>query len=452
MTIIWIHENNLDQYLGNKTRLNDDTITRKINYATNVKIENSHYNNNTAKILKRINEKHLMLLNVTTSDQIASNHQSQKYSIDVLTVGTMYNMPLAQTQFETWGSHPIIRNYFLATEFDDPDVHCHATLKLDDVREISKTCKKKQFWSSKGLSSPLTDNFAVYFARIQWLEKKRNPAGWVCAQKRFISAFTKLMDLYINKNNTQEEIFPDYLVIVDDDTYINIEHIKNYLLSKPSVKVPPPTEPVIFSGCRVRWPNHQVKFTFPWGGFGTFLSKGSLQRWVQPINCKFSYSNSSSNEFERNICNKYLKKNSNHVNLTYPHSATIGEERYFKNGDSLNNVFSKFIRNEVVCLHSDWFYGYFSNFLNLSVHVNYNFKNSTKDPTSTAEWFDKYNNESIVPENRLHTIMESDVYKKSEGLCGEPCHNNSAICHNIYNNRMKSLYNESRLITPYTEN
>lgn len=441
-----------------KFKRNEDIISNENSNIHQAKYGNinevrdiSNETSNAHEEVKRKYEKRLMFLNVTTGDQmITKNRNKENYSIDVLTVGSMYRISAVEKQFETWGSHPIIRNFFLATEYDDPDPNCHFTSTLDDVKQTSGTCKSKNYWAKKGVRSILTDRFAGYFARIQWLEKKKKPAGWICAQKRFISAFTKLINMYTGSNNTQKIAFPDYLVIVDDDTYINIDHIKNYLLTRPNKKTPLPSAPVIFSGCRVRWPNHEVRFTFPWGGFGTFMSKGSLQRWTQPINCLFPYKNPADDDdrFERNICNKYKFGNaSSIIEQKYPFNATIGEEIYFQNGYSLNDVFFKYIREEeLICLHSDWFFGYFANFFNISIHVNNHFSNSTIAPKITAEYFDKYNHEAIVPENRLHAIMNSDIYRQpGDGLCENKCHANATICHDIKEeSHMQSLYKRSR--------
>ena len=330
-------------------------------------------------------------------------------------------------------------------------------LTLSGVSTTVKTCKQN-YWAEKGVASQLTSTFRNQFARMEWLQKKKNPAGWTCAQRRFTLSFTKLMKIYTNNSSSNNNAFPDYLVIVDADTCMNIDHVTNYLLTnRPNPNIPLPTTPIVFAGCRVRSPDHQIKWTFPWGGYGTFISKGSLQRWTQPIDCDLSYNDktattsSEKNEFARNICNKYTNKyektNSSSIEKTYPFSATIGEEGYFENSNSLNDAFYKYIhKEEFVCLHSDWFFGYFSNFLNLFTHVNHNKSQNEDASTSTADYFDKYHIESIVPENRLHTIMESEMYRyPGEGLCNHKsiCNGNSSICHGVNEKDMERIHKES---------
>eukprot|EP00979_Chaetoceros_neogracilis_P002981 scaffold502_cov327-Chaetoceros_neogracile.AAC.1 len=247
------------------------------------------------------------------------------------------------------------------------------------------------------------------FARLPWLKGKSSPSGWLCAQQRFVSAFTKLVDLYGN-----EEALPDYLIIADDDTYINIEHITEYLIKNPlesenqGVKdqdryVPVPTTRAIFAVCRVRMPENSLKF-----------SRGSLQRWMQPIYCDDI--SSSRTEFELAICKKYLH-NSN-GEYTYPFNATIAEGQYFQSGDSLNHVFHKYVhRIEYFCLHSDWFFGYIANHLNISRHVVPKGEYPVVGQGETSRWFDQVDTRRDAPENRLHSIMGSDLYSIPEGFC-----------------------------------
>lgn len=274
-----------------------------------------------------------MFLNVTTSDQLLTKSKhSQEYAIDVLTIGSMGRISAAQKQFETWGSHPIIRNRFLATEYDDPDINCAQTMTYARVRSYNSICKDRDiYWKQKGLRSPLIGYFLSNYA-IKWNDRSPVGPGWHCAQKRFLSSFTKLMMIYTQDNAV---IFPDYLIIVDDDTYINIRNIKDYLLTSPSKGVPLPTTPIIFAGCRVRGSSHHdlFKWSFPWRGYGTFISKGSLQRWTQKIDCDNFINNHNKDsfdniEFVKNICDKYMSNLATSSRVD-PFSGTIGEKKIF---------------------------------------------------------------------------------------------------------------------------
>jgi len=376
-------------------------------------------------------QKDLILLNVTTTSQInamAKSHLSP-YSIDVLVVGSKTKTKAARTQFETWASHPSIRHFVLATEYDDPDPNCSSSsTQKKDVERIVSTCRpgklRNKFWEKHNAVSKLTTFWkSSQFARLKWLEGKPNPAGWLCAQKRFVSSFTKLVQLYDTK-----DALPDYLIIVDDDTYINLEHITEYLLKSPQRQaqegisdderyVPLPTTPVVFAGCRIRSPANNIKQTMPFGGFGTFFSKGSLTRWMEPIRC-----GSSSTEFEQAICQKYLPSSSSTEHKseqdTYPFHVTIGEGQFFQSGDSLNQVFHRYIHEmEYFCLHSDWFFGYIANFLNISRHVVPKGEIPVVGQGQSAKWFDQYDENANATENRLHAIMGGELYGRPEGFC-----------------------------------
>ena len=140
-----------------------------------------------------------------------------------------------------------------------------------------------------------------HFARREWLEKKKvNPAGWLCAQKRPQSALSKVGQFY-RKLLKAKEALPDYLVVVDDDTYLNVEwFLQNFLKnsntsssnddsSKERRKQKSrPTGvnnavPQVWAGCYVRKPVMDANITFPYGGFGTYYNRKSIERLIQPI-------------------------------------------------------------------------------------------------------------------------------------------------------------------------
>eukprot|EP00957_Ditylum_brightwellii_P075438 5733424-Ditylum_brightwellii.AAC.1 len=232
----------------------------------------------------------------------------------------------------------------------------------------------------------------------------------MCAQRRFISGLVKLLDLYdLNGEQGGGVELPDYLIIGDDDTYININHIAEMYIHQPKkqiqtetatseIIIPPPDHPFMFAGCRVRSPAHQITNTFPFGGYGTFLSRGSLSRILQPLHCN----DDTGDEFEVGICNKMLRK----LDFTYPLSATVGEEKYFERGNSIHRIFDKYIHNiTTFCLHSDWFMGYIANFLNVSQQVR----------VEHDSWQWQGANDT---ENCLHAVLgDSELYRTPGGQC-----------------------------------
>lgn len=446
---------------------------------TGATMSNTDSNQNTTEIAHDTSQTKSGTSTATTRSSYVqstnrNNRQHSKQSVlstslDVLIVGSQNNVEAARTQFQTWGSHPAIRNFVLATEHDDPDPQCHESMKSwSHVEKYVSTCRNHLFWKNLDAHSLLTKYWVKRaYAHIDWLKKKKDPGGWLCAQKRFVAAFTKLSRWYADHasdHSQQEELrrrsvtdddhdgvmdgFPDYLIIADDDTYMNIEHISEYLINAPhklknekglsndEMYVPTPDVPVIFAGCRTRAPVGDIKWTAPFGGFGIFLSKAALEKWTHPISCYQDHKvvvSDDRSEFDQAICNKYLQQKEgghqgedrDHGNSVkynesvYPFNATVGEDHFFKSGDSLNEVFYKYIHGmEYFCLHSDWFFGYIANFLNISRHV---ITTQGELPVvgqgETARWFDQFDEEKQSPLNRLHAMMGSEFYSHPEGLC-----------------------------------
>ena len=173
-------------------------------------------------------------------------------------------------------------------------------------------------------------------------------AGWLCAQKRPIDGlYTIFRDYY------SEEDLPDYLLLLDDDTYVQIPAVLDYLQQYSGAHV--------FAGClsRVRWMN----FSFPYGGWGTFFSRKTLELWRHRLYCQ----RQSLNDFEKFACER-LRENQ------------IGEMLLFREGMSLLELMHRYSEdqpylkfdqwNEVgFCLHSDTALAYFVNFYRIAEHA-----------------------------------------------------------------------------------
>ena len=61
--------------------------------------------------------------------------------------------------------------------------------------------------------------------------------GWVCAQRPFTVALSKLMEIYREGKDKYGIEFPDYIILGDDDTYVNIELLKEELIRIPHQEV-----------------------------------------------------------------------------------------------------------------------------------------------------------------------------------------------------------------------
>lgn len=104
-----------------------------------------------------------------------------------------------------------------------------------------------------------------YYASHNFLRAKGNPAGWLCAQARPAFGFGKVVDHY---RQYRPEL-PDYLIIMDDDTYYNIELFEAFMKETED-----PNEALAIAGCLVRRPIFDFKKTMPFGGFGMIFRRG----------------------------------------------------------------------------------------------------------------------------------------------------------------------------------
>lgn len=387
----------------------------------------------------------VLLLKTTDASSIqmkekafASTRRSP-YSIDILIVGSKNNTSQAKAQRDTWASHEAVRHFFLSTEYDDTNPRCtgNEDWTNDDLVKYIRPCRTGHFWHMANARNPITDFVKNGYTRFKWLKERSNPKGWLCAQKRFVTSFTTLVQMY-----AETKSLPDYLIVADDDTYVNIDHIVKMMISDPEEleakgenqelsMFPTSNTPIVLAGCKIRAPNHKLTWLSPFGGYGVFFSKGSLKRLIQPLYC-----NDDASEFERGSCNKLLYKENN----SYPLNATIAEERFFEIGDSLNQVFYKYTREiEHFCLHSDWFLGYIANFYNISRHT-----------VGGNYWDDR---KTDVQENRLHSFKDSEIYttNKPLGQClyggenGKDCDADATVCHHMNITNLRKVHYEAAL-------
>jgi hypothetical protein len=199
--------------------------------------------------------------------------------------------------------------------------------------------------------------------------------------------------------------------------------------------IPPPNIPVVWAGCRVRSPINMINMTIPYGGYGTFFTKGALKRMMIPLHCNVSSPDNDKkypHPFEKEACEQ-LK----------PGKATIGEGKYYKSGMSLQELMMAYTEKEsMFCLHSDWFLAYWANQYNVSRHV-------IAEPLHPGKkWrFDDLMND--VPHSRLHTLSykeldDSEYYHAPEGNCAygdiETCHVHAKVCHRVNSTLMKRVY------------
>lgn len=325
-----------------------------------------------------------------------TTQQKQKASfvVDLLSIGSRRRPELLTAQQQSFGSHASVRHFFNATEDDDDDPHCDSNLTPKDAYRISQFCKHQQ-WDQE--THPLMRFLKNCYASSTWLRKKKNPVGWMCAQRRPLHGLYKVFQHY---KRTGESL-PDYLIIMDDDTYFNLEQFQ-YLMQQNPANL---QDPSVLAGCLVRVPIMTLNFTFGFGGYGTIFNQASLQRFLEPIHCGDSVSSN------KEACGQ-LERNS------------IGEQKLFQNGMSVLELLKAYVSHEPYkdrdtwtdgyCMHSDWVLGFFVNHYNISSHV--------QEPY--------YQN---VPQARMEEWQGSVIYKEPQGFCRndhvDKCQPDSVTCH-----------------------
>lgn len=187
--------------------------------------------------------------------------------IDIMSIGSNTRIQYQQVQRETFGSHKSVRFFFNITELDDSDPTCADNFTPEDAYAVSEFCHKRR-WKPRQF---LMRYLRTPYARTRWLKNKAAPHGWMCAQVRPSHGLAKVVAKYRELEQTHgEKALPDYLMVADDDTYVNIELFEQYMSTFDT------SIPRSVAGCMVRSPIDKVNFTIPYGGFGMVFSKGTL--------------------------------------------------------------------------------------------------------------------------------------------------------------------------------
>lgn len=388
------------------------------------------------------------------------------FTVDILSVSSINQLALLHAQQSTIATHKSVRNFFNVTERDDADPNCHTDITFEHVESVSKFCRKQ------GKEKPIIRYLRNMYANANWLRKKKNPMGWLCAQVRPYSGLMKAQ-LHYQRSGQQ---LPNYLLIFDDDTYYNMEKFQmNFASLDSSIEK-------VYAGCLVRFPVRQINYTFPFGGFGSILSEGALVRLFRRHTCPglggfndtYSKDHVSFNEMESSlagdssaaVCSRLKEDN-------------IGELKYFTNGMSLVELMYKYsstdkyrnvknwARGSGFCMHSvrimrrvslhlmihitiscnlicisllslfhngttkDWVLGYFVNYYNISTHV--------------REPYYKH-----VPHARFESYKDSEIYRKPKGFCRNDakCEKGTEICHRATPEWMESEVTRLKLMSP----
>jgi hypothetical protein len=157
---------------------------------------------------------HRVIAGVDTN-VVSTNDDHPKKMVDIISVGSITQIPLQDAQQRTFGSHHAVRNLYRITQMNDTDRECFTNLTVDQVAEIVRFCQNKSKTGESFLASSMR-------TKVSYKKKK---TGWTCAQKRPIDGLYAVLKKY---RDDGVEI-PHYLLVIDDDTYIDMDALTNIL-------------------------------------------------------------------------------------------------------------------------------------------------------------------------------------------------------------------------------
>ena len=273
----------------------------------------------------------------------ASRNVRSSPIIDIVAVGSMLRSDYLQTQSQTFGSHRWVRHFYPVSELNDTDTHCALELTAEQRQKVVDFCTH---------SDQYTQTYETYWFRKELFRPTSMETGWLCAQKRPIDGLYMALEMY--KAGVP---IPDYVMIIDDDTFLNIN-----ALTKTLQQFFPPHQSHVVAGCKIRTPQ-ALGFIFPLGGMGSFLTRGAIQRILTPMDCQNAAAVGSA--FTQWFCWRLEQD-------------PVGEKSFFTNGMSLGDLMYAYAsglpftrvhewNRTGFCFHSDHSLGYFFDFYHVGI-------------------------------------------------------------------------------------
>jgi hypothetical protein len=282
--------------------------------------------------------------------------------IDIISIGSKTRPRYQTAQERTFGSHVAVRDFHRITEASDFEAECHSSLQVDQVKQIVRFCRNKAPVFDQ---HPHLKSMKEHYANFNWLLKKPNPPGWMCAQKRPSDGFYAVLSSYKETGKS----LPDYLFIMDDDTYVNINEVSPFLQTAY-----PAHEAYAVAGCMIRSRVGEHNFTIPFGGWGTILTRPAIENFQKPLFCEPYQYNSKNvtlttagdDDFANLACWRLSQD-------------PVGEASVFVEGMSVAELMHAYVKHfrylaidqweptsVGFCMHSDWVWGYFVNFYHIA--------------------------------------------------------------------------------------
>jgi hypothetical protein len=345
------------------------------------------------------------------SEELSNNVTVSKPGaiLDIISVGSRQKAAHQTAQHDTFGQDAMVRRFFRLTEDDDSERDCSTTLTASTIDQVVEHCRRPKADESR---------IAALYRQYQFKPKKH--VGWLCAQKRPIDGLYSVLSRY-KRSGLDDDDLPQYLAIIDDDTFLNVQALVETLRRDFL-----PTIPHVVAGCNTR----MYAFTFPYGGFGSFLSRAALQRLLKPIYCTSASSSSHiADPFTRLACWR-LQLNE------------MGELPFFRDGMSVGDLMFRYASKQPYsnvanwtwgyCLHSDHVLGYFLTSYHVSV--------PDSELKSNLQPNDSYR------KNFKYTALTSAYHQGRQGECAnekDACTVDHVVCHYIEPDMMKALYDNA---------
>jgi hypothetical protein len=334
-------------------------------------------------------------------------------TIDILSTGTIERPEYQNAQERTFGSHFTVRQFVRLTEFDDSEKDCSTNLTQPIAERIIYYCGRR-IKPYKTL-----ERIKRLYATKQYMQKKTNWPGWFCAQKRPLDGFQRLLKQYQSPNGT----IPDYLIFVDDDTYMNMDHVVPFVKENY-----PAAEAHAVAGCLLR--PRFTNFTLAYGGWSTILTRPTIEQFLLPIHCA---QKNTTDEFTQKVCDRLAENG-------------IGEQPLFREGMSVADLMYAYVTDQLYtnflkwnkagyCLHSDQTLAYFLNFYYIS--------SLTDDPKFQhipMERIKGYNNSYyfVGRQRPGQRVNRKQCLHKNDDSCTSEAH----VCHYINPEHMDLLHKE----------
>lgn len=318
-------------------------------------------------------------------------------AVDIISIGSLLKQEFHQAQMRTFAQHQSIRHFFPITEKNDTDATCFMELTTDQLTNIIDFC-----------SNTDQKSFISTTIRKKLFQPKRH-TGWMCSQKRPLDGLYQVLEKY----RTKEITVPDYLFIIEEDTFLNMDDLLLDLLRNH-----PSDKPKAIAGC-----NRDLRktggITFPESGFGSYFTKAAVERFIAPFYCDGRDQHSTINCWRKNMND-------------------LGEKTYYEEGMSVHQLMHAYTTafqftqveewsDAGYCMHAEHALAYFTNFYHIPVPNNYLSKGEKpKDKIRRKHSF-------IGLQGR--TVSECSNER-------EECTAKARICHEIHPAQMDRLHKE----------